>query len=205
MQLVRLFKVNLLLFIFTTQFSASCIPRNLKASVGDDVARLTKLSLASCSLLNLVQSPDSATAVSSPLNDLREAISSAASKVPGYGESDVFYPNSWLGSWRTTSTITDITYSRDVPTPHFMEGLRVGDQFSYFTSYIPYKDRVVRDRTRRSHLSEYSPMQSIIFWEPGNPNSLEIRFEDRSVRFIRDRPFFSVFRPLCRLCMFVDN
>ena len=190
MQLVRLFKVTLLLF--TTQSSASCNPRNLKASFGDDVARLTKLSikLASCSLLNLVQSPDSATAVASPFNDLREAISSTASKVPGYGESDVYYPNSWLGSWRTTRTITDITFSRDVPTPHFIEGLRVGDQFSYVTSYIPYKDRVVRDRTRRSHLSEYSPKQSVIFWEPSNPNSLEIRFEDRSVRFIRDRPLF---------------
>jgi len=190
MQLVRLFKGTLLLFIFTTQSSASCNPRNFKASFGDDVVRLTKLSIASCSLLNLVKSPDSATAVALPLNDLREAISSAASKVPGYGESDVYYSNSWLGSWRTTRTITDITSSRDVPTPHFMEGLRVGDQFSYVTSYIPYKDHVVRDRTRRSHLSEYSPKQSVIFWEPGNPNSLEIRFEDRSVRFIRDRPLF---------------
>jgi len=106
---------------------------------------------------------------------------------PGSSESDVYYPSSWLGSWRTTRTITDITSSRDVPTPHFMEGLRVGDQFSYVTSYIPYKDHVVRDRTRRSHLSEYSPMQSVIFWEPGKPSSLEIRFEDRSVVSIRTK------------------
>jgi len=175
-------KLLVLLSIFIYQSFASCIPRNDKVSLSNDVARLTKLSVASCSLLNWMKSPDSA-AAASPLTDIREAISSAASKIPGYAESDIYYPNTWLGSWRTTRTITDITSSTDVSTPHFIEGLRVGDQFSYITSYIPYKDRVVRDRTRRSHLSEYSPLQAVIFWDPGNPNNLEIKFEDRSVRF----------------------
>jgi hypothetical protein len=159
---------------------ASNVPHSDKIYFNSNLANLAKVSLTSMSLFTLLKTSMLTTPLGSDI--VNEGLRSS--------ESDVYYPNSWLGSWRTTRTITDITSSRDVPTPHFIEGLRVGDQFSYVTSYIPYKDHVVRDRTRRSHLSEYSPKQSVIFWEPGNPNSLEIRFEDRSVRFIRDRPLF---------------
>ena len=150
---------------------ASNVPHSDKILFNSNLANLAKVSMTSLSLFTLLKT----SVLSSPLG--RDIVTEG----PGSSESDVYYPNSWLGSWRTTRTITDITSSRDVPTPHFMEGLRVGDQFSYITSYIPYKDRVVRDRTMRSHLSEYSPMQSVIFWEPGNPSSLEIRFNDRNV------------------------
>ena len=155
---------------------ASNIPHSDKMYFSNYIPTLTRACVTSASLFTLLKMGT----ISAPFSK----------KIVTQGpQSDIYYPTTWLGSWRTIRTITDIVSPSSSSTgdgmivpPHFMKGLRVGDQFSYIASYVPYRDRVVRDRSKRSHLSEYSALQAVVFWEPDNPNSLEIRFEDRSVR-----------------------
>mmetsp|Transcript_31083 Transcript_31083/g.34392 ORF Transcript_31083/g.34392 Transcript_31083/m.34392 type:complete len:283 (+) Transcript_31083:93-941(+) len=45
--------------------------------------------------------------------EVAEVIRKGASKIPGYGPSDVYYPESWKGKWRVTREIIDDQYNDD--------------------------------------------------------------------------------------------
>ena len=52
---------------------------------------------------------------------IRESIAKGAATLPGIGQPDIYYPESWEGSWAVTQTYTDVMEQRPTSTyvtPH---------------------------------------------------------------------------------------
>mmetsp|Transcript_20055 Transcript_20055/g.33562 ORF Transcript_20055/g.33562 Transcript_20055/m.33562 type:complete len:273 (-) Transcript_20055:661-1479(-) len=136
--------------------------------------QMSKIScLGSAAILGSAISP----AKASSLMDTKEQIAKSASKVPGFGQADIYYPSRWAGDWKTVKSITDtVSLSGDYDLPSCLRDVKSGDTFGYTTSYVLYKENIVRDRTVVSDLSAISPIKSISLWDPVNPNIQKLRY-----------------------------
>jgi hypothetical protein len=112
------------------------------------------------------------------LADTREGLARSASRVPGFGSTDVFYPQEWSGDWKVAKQITDISGTDAYTGPQCLRDVRAGDTYGFATSFVQYRDSVVRDRTVVSDLSAMSGVRSLALWEFGNPNILKLRYVD---------------------------
>lgn len=110
-----------------------------------------------------------------------EAIRRSASGLPGYGPTDVFYPDSWVGLWRIQRQVSFGSEINEKPLV-----------FEYNIRFLPAIEagKVVADRGfNQSNLEaavaksrEPSPMFQ---WEPDNPNDLRLSWPDGSRKDIK--------------------
>jgi len=120
----------------------------------------------------------------------REAIADLASGIPGYGPSDVFYPEWFLGDWEATSELSEV----ETPQGDELAGdavLRarktVGMVERYNQRYIEYRGRIIADRgyNVRALVRGSGPrLVESVEWDPTNPNvlSMVLKRDGASVR-----------------------
>ena len=116
-------------------------------------------------------------------NTLREYIAKGASYLPGMGETDIYYPNSFLGTWRTEMEITDIIdampqRSSKIPYANaYFNKLAQKTPIVYDTTFKNYNNKVIIDRraTGKSFIAGLTGadiMSCESSWEASNPNVL---------------------------------
>lgn len=114
---------------------------------------------------------------------LRESIAKGASYLPGMGETDIYYPNSFLGTWKTELEITDIIDSipeKSSKIPYgnsYFNKLAQKTPIIYDTTFINYNSKVVIDRrsTGKSFIAALTNTDITSCdssWEANNPNVL---------------------------------
>jgi hypothetical protein len=138
--------------------------------------------------------PQSSTAAA-PL-DAREAIRRGAANIPGYGSSDVFYPESFAGSWKVTrdvefpSSVSNVNANANSPTPV----LRLTYPVRFIQSIED--DVVVADRgynqaeleaalARRGSPSSSSLVVLSYDWAANNPNVVNVAMADGTKKEIK--------------------
>lgn len=85
-----------------------------------------------------------------------ESIRKAASKIPGYGQPDVYYPEKFRGRWKLRREVVNVTPGA---TEYLLNQLKESQEIRF----IEYGDHVVQDKTFPGGSS----------WTPENPNFVE--------------------------------
>ena len=148
----------------------------------------TAFSVAASSLPCILIAPQSATAAA-PL-DAGEAIRRGAANIPGYGSSDVFYPESFAGSWKVTR---DVEFPSSASPSSPPPVLRLTYPVRFITSIED--DAVVADRgynqaeleaalARRGSASS-SPTVLSYDWVANNPNVVKVALADGTKKEIK--------------------
>jgi hypothetical protein len=185
--MMRFFLVDVLvclLFVFKCPGVISLLPTRID--------RRTVGTLATGTLVCIVQ--NDAAFGASPVNP-GEAIRRSAANIPGFGQSDVFYPPFFLGNWRAKRTILSITTRKD--------GNEGDLTLEYSVRFLPSieDNAVVADRgwnqanlemaiqSLSAQKSEASPSESSLApsyqWTETNPNDLRLTFADGSRKEIK--------------------
>lgn len=141
--------------------------------------------------VSMVSLPQPATAAA-PL-DAGEAVRRGAANLPGYGSSDVFYPESFAGSWKMTRDV-EFPSSSSSQTPAVV-------RLTYPVRFIRSieDDAVVADRgynqaeleaalvARRTGSSSGSTSSAVLSyeWIANNPNVLKVSLSDGSKKEIK--------------------
>lgn len=129
--------------------------------------------------------PSRADYVQSTASQMREGVARSAAKIPGFGQPDVFYPTDWLGDWKTTVSITDVTVRNGAEgndLPLCIGTLKSGTEHSYVRKFIKYDGHVVRDRSSGDDFKSLCDADQVLsFWEPSNPNIRNLRFGNGKV------------------------
>jgi hypothetical protein len=157
------------------------------------IDRRTVVALVSGTLVSIAQNESAFAA--GPVN-AAEAIRRSAAIVPGYGQSDVFYPPFFLGNWRAKRTILSLATEKDGNDDR-------GLTLEYSVRFLPSieDNAVVADRgwnqanlemaiqSLSGQKSEASPAQSSFGpsyqWTETNPNDLRLTFPDGSRKEIK--------------------
>ena len=128
------------------------------------------------------------------LLDAKEAIRRGASNIPGYGSSDVYYPESFAGSWKVTrdvefpSSVSNANSNSPPPV------LRLAYQVQFIQSIED--GAVVADRgynqaeleaalARRGNPSSTSPVVLSYDWAANNPNIVNVAMADGTKKEIK--------------------
>lgn len=108
---------------------------------------------------------------------VREKLGTIASKIPGYGERDIFYPQSFLGTWTVNELVTSFVSAADnlIPAFYILDKQSVCAPFAYQLRFMKSNDgSVINDRSY-SLASEYSlklgDSKALTFWQADNPNA----------------------------------
>jgi hypothetical protein len=141
---------------------------------------------------------DASYAASARPLDAAEAVRRSAANIPGYGQTDIFYPKSWMGTWMMTRQV-------ELPAP------REGSEPTRLTLTYPYRfiqsiedDAVVADRginqaeleqavikLRKEQKQMESQTTTISFdrvqyeWSVNNPNDLRLVMPDSTKKEIK--------------------
>ena len=130
-----------------------------------------------------------------------EAIRLASSNIPGLGPSDIYYPNTFLGRWKVSSTIinSDDNFWLDYQS----QGIQLPISITSEMRFLPYNDNAgaIADRSYNEQSyhkallttldSLYSttkpkfPNIQLVNWTPTNPNVLSITYTDGSAKEIK--------------------
>ena len=130
-----------------------------------------------------------------------EAIRLASSNIPGLGPSDIYYPNTFLGRWKASSTIinSDDNFWLDYQS----QGIQLPISITSEMRFLPYNDNAgaIADRSYNEQSyhkallttldSLYSttkpkfPNIQLVNWTPTNPNVLSITYTDGSAKEIK--------------------
>lgn len=164
------------LFILILLARAHRPPKSIQASYQRNLARgVTGATSIASILLTCTEKAHAASKA-----DLRESIASAASILPGMGQPDIYYPESFAGRWSTNRNITQIDGSKEAPSlAIFSSSMNPGrTPATYETVFKEYNSRVILDR-RKTCLSEalaYSGdgINAIAEWQESNPNILKL-------------------------------
>jgi len=134
--------------------------------------------------LSITQAPVDINAATST----RESIAKMAAVLPGMGQPDVFYPQTFAGTYITIETITAVeTKVPPSELPSFVQTMSKrlnsgSSQLEYLRTYSSYDDRVVLDRatsaserfTAITGNDKKSPIVAQAKWDVTNPNILSI-------------------------------
>jgi hypothetical protein len=155
---------------------------------------LAKLSLyfsASSSVLLALNTPAKAQPT---VTTLREDIANSAAKIPGFGPSNVIYPDVFEGVWAVDKEVYDISSKNQAnpPTIDLIDAIRPfqaqGKHIEYTEQYVRYNGQVVQDRavSVSSYARAVLVEPSILCrWEPNNPNLLTLSRPSGQVTEIR--------------------
>jgi hypothetical protein len=88
------------------------------------------------------------------LADNGEAVRKAAARLPGYGPSNIVYPDVFAGVWDIERTVVSIVPNKETPPgplpPSITEArLEMGKTARYRTRFVPYGDNYIEDRMFR--------------------------------------------------------
>jgi hypothetical protein len=115
-----------------------------------------------------------------------EAIRQAASKLPGYGPSDVFYPPSWQGSWivrrETTYGSTTTTPTLSVYTVRYLLSVE-GDAVVADRAYNTIN--ALNAAAAAAGAGGTSGIVQRVAWVVSNPNDLKITYTDGPTQDIK--------------------
>ena len=134
--------------------------------------------------LSITQAPVDINAATST----RESIAKMAAALPGMGQPDVFYPQTFSGKYITIETLTAVeTKVPPSELPSFVQAMEKrlnsgSSQLEYLRTYSSYDDRVVLDRatsaserfTALADKDKKSPIVAQAKWDVKNPNILSI-------------------------------
>ena len=116
--------------------------------------------------------------------NIREEIAKGAASIPGYGQPDIFYPNTFEGRWRTTLTVNDVIINDVNSCSKLKEGLLYVKSFEakrnidFIRSFVKRGDAsgssVVEDRafSMKSLMEALTARDAQASWEASNPNLL---------------------------------
>jgi hypothetical protein len=152
--------------------------------------------------LLLLPSQSTANAAESPAEVIRLTSSNI---IPGLGPSDIYYPNTFVGRWRASSTI--INSDDDFWLDYQTMGIKLPIPITSEMRFVPYNndndynvgaiaDRAYNEQSYHGALvatldSLYSttkpkfPNIQLVNWTPSNPNVLSITYTDGSAKEIK--------------------
>lgn len=123
-----------------------------------------------------------------PLPVLASTLSEITSILPGMGPPDVFYPNTWEGTWKTQQTFTSVNFTtKDTTTrliPYIMKKYDSNEPLLYNRVYRKFddSDRVVLDRsTTSTNMWKAFDKTAICLWSYNNPNVATIQTGDGKI------------------------
>jgi hypothetical protein len=113
---------------------------------------------------------------------VREKIAKTASRIPGYGDIDITYPNYFNGKWKVEQSskliIDDVNNENVAYFESLYDTSLSSDQYpiiTYERSYLEYNDAIVLDRSY-SYTSLLRNLlnnkNSVALWDKSNPNDL---------------------------------
>jgi len=106
---------------------------------------------------------------------VKQSVADVAQYIPGFGESNVYYPRKWLGFWHVRKNITEVTILSPSlsQVPILRQYLTEGNPIEYDQHYVTFDDKVVLDRSY-SLTSYYRILFNnnniITKWTPSDPN-----------------------------------
>ena len=114
---------------------------------------------------------------------IREDIASSASKIPGFGPSNIVYPEYFEGLWDVDQEISDYIQSESSSSPTSMlafiqaMGSFKGQHLQYQDRYLTYNNQVIQDRA--FNMNAYSKVlfkepYILAAWDISNPNLLTV-------------------------------
>ena len=151
-----------------------------------------------CALYSSIN-PERANAAASSPSSAAEAIRLSASKIPGYGPSDVYFPKAFLGKWKATRTIVTSAElpnrSSPIVIPESILPLKIEYDVRFLTSIAGDGESVVADRGY-NEVSFVEALGAAIRdggtslvrsseWTPSNPNDLRLSFADGCIEDIK--------------------
>ncbi|EKX48299.1 hypothetical protein GUITHDRAFT_105906 [Guillardia theta CCMP2712] len=111
-----------------------------------------------------------------------ENVRKAASKIPGFGPKDVFYPDSFRGKWNVERTITGVELLAAIEDQDLYKKVlsRKDKVEQYTTRYIPKEDGTIADReyNTRQLLAAEDEKGMDVQWSASNPNVLTVSYPD---------------------------
>lgn len=114
-------------------------------------------------------------------SSIRQDIASTAAKIPGFGPSNIVYPNYFEGVWNVDKEISEYV----VKDPKFQADLDLinasqsfqGQRLSYKEKYLAYNQQIIQDRLFSSS-SYYKALLKepyiLAAWDISNPNLLTV-------------------------------
>eukprot|EP00980_Cylindrotheca_fusiformis_P014732 scaffold4009_cov124-Cylindrotheca_fusiformis.AAC.12 len=163
--------------------SCSALVHHVSPSAGSYQKLLKRRTIVTAGGFAIVASTPIGAQAAPPM-DAGEAIRRSAASIPGFGPTDVFFPEELLGTWRMT---------REVEIPGRQQPIR----FSYPFRFIQSIDdkAVVADRGYNQAELEKALTQAVIGtesssvrsydWAKTNPNDLRLAFADGSKKEIK--------------------
>lgn len=114
----------------------------------------------------------------------KETVARAASKVPSYGQPDIYYPTQWQGEWDTRISLSALLPGENKDYRQCSLFKRFEDMISSSSTpviscrrvYGEYNGNIVLDRSLSStnFARALFDDKSIARWDPGDPNILTI-------------------------------
>jgi len=111
-------------------------------------------------------------------NEAREGVAQIAAKIPGYGQPDIFYPESFIGSWNVIRTLSSVRGTDVDRIARFSEFK--GKSISYQMRFVKHRGHVIADREYNvcnvlsapdySSSSSPSKREFDCMWQRENPN-----------------------------------
>ncbi|CAB9520801.1 expressed unknown protein [Seminavis robusta] len=165
-------------FLLSFLYSGQCLALNV---LSRGLHRRSVISLASGAFVGLAH--HEAASAASPANP-SEAIRRSAANIPGYGQSDVFYPSFFQGNWRVKRTILlpendGLTLDYSVRfLPSIEDGAVVADR-GWNQANLEMAIRALTTKT-----PDDAAMPSYQ-WTETNPNDLRLTFPDGTQKEIK--------------------
>lgn len=127
--------------------------------------------------------------LTSPSGSMHSELSELASKIPGAGMPDVYYPPFFTGDWlvsrelyavdRPPNTQLDSPYHSALsPQAITLAREHIGLRQSYVNRFVPYRGHIVEDRLaneRAAALAQWPGQRVDVSWHLDNPNVLSLR------------------------------
>lgn len=110
-----------------------------------------------------------------------EAVRRSAANIPGYGQTDVFYPESFAGSWKAVREVLPSGLKLEYPVrflPSIEDRSVVADR-GWNQANL---ERAIRQRTPQGSPQVPLPLYQ---WTETNPNDLRIKFANGNVKDIK--------------------
>ena len=140
-------------------------------------------------------------------NSPREAVLQAATRIPGYGQPDIFLPSYFEGKWNCERELVSV--SQDLPDPSTSSYFEDAQFFlekplTYRVRFITYDGKIVADRSYNElNLEKASFVKAEELgrktartateasWDPANANIITTKFSDGFVRESKVPPTLS--------------
>jgi hypothetical protein len=145
------------------------------------VARRQVLAAGTASVLGSGSICPSESIAAAPANPA-EAVRRSAANIPGYGQTDVFYPETFSGSWSVSREILPSGVTLEYPI-RFLRSIEEDSVVADRGWNQANLERAIRQISRKESESEASlPSYQ---WTETNPNDLRIKFADGKTKEIK--------------------